>query len=144
MKRLVLLSLITLLLLGYTTSEAQTKRVNNRPQQNAVVEVLYFHAKQRCPTCIAVGNNAQEVVNKNFAVQVKKGQVKFKEIDISTPAGEKIADKYHVTWSSLFVNQLKNGKEKRNDMTRFGFEYARNSPEVYKNGLIKKITSLLK
>jgi len=27
---------------------------------------MYFHSKQRCPTCIAIGNNTQEVINKDF------------------------------------------------------------------------------
>jgi hypothetical protein len=75
---------------------------------------------------------------------VKKGQVKFKEIDISTPEGEKLADKYRVTWSSLFVNQWKNGKEKRNDMTRFGFENARSNTPAFRAGLKNKISQLLK
>ena len=68
----------------------------------------------------------------------------FKEIDISTPEGEKVADKYHVTWSSLFVNKWQNGKEVRNDMTRFGFENARTNTAAFKAGLKNKINQLLK
>ena len=140
MKRVIIMSLLGLICL--TAVNAQTKKVVK--SNNATVEVLYFHSKQRCPTCIAIGNNSQDVVNKEFAKQVKAGQVKFKEIDISTPAGEKIGDKYHVTWSSLFVNQWKNGKEKRNDMTSFGFENARNNTPAFRNGLKNKINQLLK
>jgi len=70
--------------------------------------------------------------------------LKFKEIDISTPEGEKVADKYHVTWSSLFVNKWQNGKEVRNDMTRFGFENARTNTAAFKTGLKNKINQLLK
>lgn len=122
----------------------QAKKVVRNAGTKAIVEVLYFHSKQRCPTCIAIGNNSKYVVNKYFAKQVKSGQVKFKEIDISTPAGEEIGDNYHVTWSSLYVNQWKNGKEVRNDMTAFGFENARNNAPAFRKGLIDKITFLLK
>lgn len=123
---------------------AQQKKVVRKAAVKNVVEVLYFHSKQRCPTCIAIGDNSKDVVDKDFAKQVKAGNVKFKEIDISTPEGEKIGDKYHVTWSSLFVNQWKNGKEKRNDMTQFGFENARNNTSAFRIGLKNKISQLLK
>ena len=143
MKRFVLMTLVALLCFG-GVAFAQKKRVVKKTSAKTVVEILYFHGKQRCPTCIAIGDNSKDVVNKDFSKQVKAGQVKFKEIDISTPQGEKIADKYHVTWSSLFVNQWKNGKEKRNDMTEFGFENARSNTPAFRTGLKNKITQLLK
>jgi hypothetical protein len=142
MKRFIFITLVALLCLSEATY-SQTKRVR-RTAQKTVVEVLYFHVKQRCPTCIAIGDNSKEVVSKDFAAQVKSGQVRFKEIDISTPAGEKIADRYHVTWSSLYVNQWKNGREKRNDMTRFAFENARSNTPAFHSGLKDKINLLLK
>jgi len=143
MKKIILMSLVALMCF-VGTANAQTKKVVKKVQDKTVVEVLYFHSKQRCPTCIAIGNNSKDVVAKDFANQVKAGQVKFKEIDISTAEGEKIGEKYHVTWSSLFVNQWKNGKEKRNDMTSFGFENARNNTPAFRSGLKTKINQLLK
>ncbi len=143
MKKFLLMSLVTLICFGGAVN-AQTKKVVKKTQDKTVVEVLYFHSKQRCPTCIAIGDNSKDVVSKEFAQQVKAGQVKFKEIDISTAEGEKIGDKYRVTWSSLFVNQWKNGKEKRNDMTSFGFENARNNTQAFRTGLKNKINQLLK
>jgi hypothetical protein len=143
MKKFLLMSLLTLICFGGTVN-AQTKKVVKQVPDKTVVEVLYFHSKQRCPTCIAIGDNSKDVISKEFAQQVKAGQVKFKEIDISTAEGEKIGDKYHVTWSSLFVNQWKNGKEKRNDMTSFGFENARSNTQAFRKGLKDKINQLLK
>lgn len=140
MKRVFLISLLALICFASAYSQPE-KAVKSGKK---IVEILYFHGKQRCPTCIAIGTYSKEVVNEDFAAQVKSGVVKFKEIDISTPAGEKIADKYHVTWSSLYVNRWQNGKEVRNDMTRFGFENARTNTPAFKNGLKNKITQLLK
>lgn len=108
------------------------------------VEVLYFHGKQRCVTCKAIEKYTKEVINTHFASMMRKGKVRFKEVDISTVSGEKLAEKYHVSWSSLYVNQWKNGKEKRNDMTRFGFQNARNNSATFKKGLKKEIDQLLK
>lgn len=76
------------------------------------VEVLYFHGKQRCATCIAIEKYAREVVEKDFADERKKGRVVFRVVDISTSEGEKIAKDYRVTWSSLYINGWK--KKQRN------------------------------
>ena len=84
------------------------------------VEVLYFHGKQRCVTCKAIEKYTKEMVN------------------------EKLAEKYRVSWSSLYVNKWKNGKEERNDMTRFGFQNARNNTSAFKKELKQKINELLK
>lgn len=108
------------------------------------VEVLYFHGKQRCVTCKAIEKYAKEVVDIELKELAKKGKVCFKEVDISTPDGEKLAEKYRVSWSSLYVNRWKNGKEERNDMTRFGFQNARNNTATFKAGLKQKIGQLLK
>ena len=140
MKRIFLMSLLSLIC--FAGMNAQTKMAA-KPVKTTV-EVLYFHGKQRCPTCIAIGTYSKEVVSKDFPAQVKSGALKFKEIDISTPEGEKVADKYHVTWSSLYVNRWQNGKEVRNDMTRFGFENARTNTPAFKDGLKSKISQLLK
>lgn len=108
------------------------------------VEVMYFHGKQRCVTCMAIEKNARDVVEKDFANEKKSGKVAFKVVDISTPEGARIAKDYRVTWSSLFVNSWKNGKEKRSDMTQFAFKNARKHADEFKKGVSGKIKELMK
>lgn len=103
------------------------------------VEVVYFHGKQRCATCMAIEQNARDVVESLFADEVKCGRVVFKTVDISTPDGEALADRYEVTWSALFVNAWKGGKETRHNLTDFGFANARKKTDVFKAGLSDKI-----
>ncbi len=107
-------------------------------------EVKDVLRKQRCVTCKAIEKYTKEVVNADLAELVKNGKLRFKEVDISTPEGEKLAEKYRVSWSSLYVNKWKNGKEERNDMTRFGFQNARNNTSAFKKELKQKINQLLK
>lgn len=108
------------------------------------VEVLYFHGKERCATCIAIEKYAREVVEKDFANEQKKGRVVFRAVDISTSKGEKIAKDYRVTWSSLYINGWKKGKETRNDMTAFAFKNARSNTGEFKKGVSTMIKKLLK
>ena len=79
-----------------------------------------------------------------FVNEVKSGKIQYRIIDISQPVNEKIADKYEVSWSSLFVNKWKKGKETKNNLTDFAFSYAKSSPAQFKTGLKKKIDELLK
>ena len=122
---------------GVNTASAKS------PQKDRV-EVIYFHGKQRCATCMAIEKNTREVINSLFADELKNGKIVFKIVDISTPEGEKIADKYEVTWSSHFVNKWKNGKETSNNLTEFGFGNARKNPDAFKKGLADKIHQSLK
>lgn len=108
------------------------------------VEVLYFHGKQRCVTCKAIEQYTKEVIDIDLADWVKAGRIRFKEVDISTPDGEKLAEKYRVNWSSLYVNKWEGSQEERNDLTRFGFQNARNNTAVFKEELKRKIEQLLK
>lgn len=139
-KLMMLILMIGLMSCG---SNADNSANSAKPVKDRV-EVIYFHGKQRCATCMAIEKNAKEAVNAMFADELKNGSVVFKTVDISTPEGEALADKYEVSWSSLYVNKWKGGKETRNDMTKFGFSNARSNPDVFKKGLSDKIRQSLK
>ncbi|MGL5273835.1 MAG: nitrophenyl compound nitroreductase subunit ArsF family protein [Phocaeicola sp.] len=121
---------------------------SSEPTTDAVledcVEVIYFHGKKRCITCNAIESLTKEVINEQFKEQAEAGAIVYKVVDISSKEGEKIADKYEVAFSSLYINKWKEGKESRNDMTKFGFSYAKGSPDQFKEGIQKKIEELLK
>ena len=132
------------LMIGLMSCGSEDNTTTAKSNEKDRVEVIYFHGKQRCATCMAIEKNAKEVVNTLFANELKNGTVVFTTVDISTPEGEKIADKYEVTWSSLFVNKWKDGKDSRNNLTEFGFGNARNNPDGFKKGLADKIRQPLK
>lgn len=118
---------------GQTQVQEQTDRV----------EVLYFHGKQRCATCVAIEKNAREAVETQFADEIKRGTVVFKSIDISVSENEKIAEKYEVTWSSLFVCKWQGGKETFENLTGYAFANARTAPEVFKKEVVEKVRSFM-
>lgn len=142
MKKILLLIVLVIGLMS--CGNASGNSAGDVSAGNDRVEVIYFHGKQRCVTCMAIEKLTKEVIDSEFAGELKNGAVVYREVDISTPDGEKVADSYEVTWSSLFVNKWKNGKETRNDMTEFGFGNARKNPEGFKKGLADKISQSLK
>lgn len=108
-----------LLLLVAVAFVAYSQTSKNRAPESAVqtdgVEVLSFHTKKRCPTCIAIERLAREVIEKDFAPQLADGKLVFRVVDISED--EALADEYEVTWSSLLVTRHTSGGESVNDLT---------------------------
>ena len=144
MKKITIMLLATLL--STTTISACTG--NNTPEskmetvakQEAAVEIIYFHGKQRCKTCIAIEKETKALVEGELAELVKKGKVKFRIVDFSTDEGKKIASKYKVTFSSLFVVTPKGAE----DVTRFAFANARSNAEGFRKELKDKVVKTIK
>ena len=106
--------------------------------------MLYFHGAQRCVTCKAIEANTKALLDSLYSNEIAAGKIVYKIIDISQKENEEVADKYEVTWSSLFVNRWKNGTEEVNNMTEFSFANAKSDPDSFKNGIKSKIDELLK
>ena len=136
-----LIMLVCLMMVIATAAFAQG---NSKSSAGSQVEVLYFHGPQRCKTCVALEKVAKETVANTFAQQVKSGKVKFREVDLSSKEGEKLADNYEIAWSSLIIVQNKGGKQKFVDLTDDGFRYAVNQPEKIKAKIISQINAYLK
>lgn len=137
---IILLSFV----IGFVSCGSDKKSAAAENLEKDRVEVIYFHGKQRCPTCMAIEKNAKEVIDSVFPSEIKDGTVVLRIVDISTPEGEALADEYEVSWSSLFVNKWSGGVETRDDLTEFGFGNARNNPDEFKDGLVEKIRESLK
>lgn len=121
---------------------SNAKNESKEQVKNDVVEVLYFHNKQRCATCVAIEKNTTELLETTFADKLRSGKLVFKSVDITEE--ETLADKYEVSWSSLIlVDYDKNGKESSTNLTDFAFGNARTAPDKFKQGLSDRITEML-
>lgn len=117
---------------GNKAPETNTEIVAKKSSE---VEIIYFHGKQRCATCMAIEKEATALVESELAQQVKDGKVAFRIVDISTEEGKKVAEQYKVSYSSLFV-VTKGGAE---DLTRFAFTHARSNGESFRQELKNKV-----
>ena len=138
--------LITTLVLVSCSNGSKEKTGENQAEEKLSnrIEVLYFHGAQRCITCRAIEANTEALLDSLYSQEKANGKIIYKVVDISKKENEAITDKYEVTWSSLFINGWKDGKENINDMTEFGFSNAKNAPDKFKEGIKSKIDELLK
>lgn len=99
------------------------------------IEVLYFHGKQRCATCIAIERQTKQAVE-----ELSDNRLTMRTIDISKKENESIVEKYEVAWSSLIVVKGDNVL----NLTDLGFSLARNNPDGFRERLKSEIKQLLK
>ena len=139
-----MLSILGLFLLGSCKGQENEKiaESDNEPSTTGI-EVIYFFGKQRCSTCVAMEKFAKETVDSAFADKTKDGTIIFRSVDINTPEGEKLADLFEVSSSSLYIVDNNPEKPDKVDMTAFGFRNARNNRQVYKQGIIDQINKFL-
>ena len=123
-----------------TEFKSETSVVSNPDR----IEVLYFHSAQRCITCRAIEKHTKDLLDSLYSTEMTNGTIVYKAIDISKKKNQTMADKYEVTWSSLFINKWDNSKEQVNNMTEYAFSYAKGQPETFKTGVKEKITELQK
>lgn len=143
MKKLLLIPLMCLGIMACGNTKSDDGKTTEKQPVNDHVEVLYFHSKQRCATCIAIEKNTKEVIEEQFADEIRNGTLVFRSIDISENENRETAEKYEVTWSSLFVSIWKDGKEQYENLTEYAFANARTAPDTFKAGLAQKIKDML-
>ncbi len=136
--------LLSLGLFACGGGNSKTQKSNDADNTKDRIEVLYFHGKQRCATCMAIEQRTLETLEEQFADELKNGSLVFRVIDISQPENEALADKYQVTWPSLFVCRWKAGRETPENLTEFAFGNARTAPDTFKAGLAARIRELQK
>lgn len=140
-KLLVLIALC----LGMTacSNSGESRQPEAAKVKGDVVEVLYFHGKQRCATCIAIEKYTKELLAAQYGAQQRDSMLVFRNVDLTEE--KQLADKYEVTWSSLVVvDHNADGSEKPVNMTEFAFRNARKSPDKFKAGLARQIDEMLK
>lgn len=142
MKKVLLMFVLCIGAAACGNGNAKYESKAEKQVKNDVVEVLYFHGKQRCATCVAIENNTKELVESTFADKLKSGKLVFKSVDITKE--ETLADKYEVGWSSLFiVDYDMNGNEIAKNMTEFAFSNARTYPDNFKKVVTEQINTML-
>jgi hypothetical protein len=130
---------ITITIFGMALN-IQAQSVNKKP----VVEVLYFHATHRCPTCISIEANTRKTLETNFAKEMNDGKIKLTVLNAEEEKNKQIAEKYGAYGATLILVKTSGGKEISEDMTNFAFSYSRNQPDKFIDGLKTKIDELIK
>lgn len=128
MKKTVILFLLSIISLG---AFAQT-------------EILYF--KDKLPCCQATACNklesiVKDIVEKNYP----KGDVVFKQIDLTDATNKELIEKYSAKSQTVVVVNTKKKKENSTDVSAVVRAYARsNDKDAFEKELVEKINTAKK
>ena len=104
------------------------------------IEIICFYGAKRCDACVEMEKRTRHIVDSLYADDPR---ISFRAIDIREKENQEIAERYSAVWSALFVNTWKNGKEHRDDLTKFGLGLADKIPERFDEGMIMTINDAL-
>ena len=113
-------------------------------QKPAKLQIIYFHAERRCPTCISIEDNTKKTLNTYFAKQLKEGTITFQILNVEEEKNQKMVEKYKAEGSALFLTSLNGKNENTTDFTNFAFSYSRNQADKFIAGLKAEIEKNLK
>ena len=140
MKQLFAIGIMLLSLMGcgnrHAKNSAESAAASN---PDAAVEVYVFHAAQRCATCKAIDAVVAEVLDNDFADDVKSGRVVLRDVDGSKPENRALVEKYEIVSTSLLLD----AKGNVTNLTHDAFQYARSNPDKLKEILRAEISKAL-
>jgi uncharacterized membrane protein YraQ (UPF0718 family) len=120
-----LLGIIMIVLVGLIINELVPKdNVNSSDETDVVaeekeipdvkkadrIEVINFHATQRCVSCTTLGKLSEKTITERFANEVASGKIIFKSVNVELRENTEIVNLYQASGSSLYINAVKDGK----------------------------------
>jgi len=119
-----------------TPSMAQDKK-----EQDTKVDVYYFHATKRCPTCEAIEKETKKTLNGTYADQMESGIVKLHVLNLDEKENKELVEKYEIYGSSLILVPASGGEVV--NLTTKAFMYANDQPFAFRKELREKLNGLL-
>lgn len=144
MKKNLFVFAVSLLLAACGNSQTNSEKAAPVALLNDGVEVLSFHNKQRCPTCIAIENETRDLLNSRFSQQLADSTMVFRVFDLSEEESRQIAEHYQVSFSSLILVKYEEGQSEMQNLTEYAFSKARVAPEEFKAELAERLEALLR
>jgi len=76
---------------------------------DSTVVAYYFHRTIRCPTCIAIEQNAAEVITNRFKEQLANQRLVWLPFNLDDEAGSQFEKEFGISGSTLVVAEIRDG-----------------------------------
>lgn len=123
------------LVFALITISFMSNSVMGQTQQDSLplLKIYYFHATNRCPSCLACEEVCKETLQKHFQKELGNGTILFQAVNIEEEKNKPLVEQYKIMFSTLlFITQ--NGTVI--DLSDKAFEYSLDFPQKYED-LIK-------
>ena len=133
------------LLTSFVFPELLQAQATNQVTPGKKIEVVYFHAPNRCPSCLATENQTKKILETHFRPEIEKGLVSFASLDLKEAKNKDLVEKYEIVFPTLLLLKKQGNKEINTDYSATAFQYAYPEPEKYekllKAEMLKQLNS---
>ena len=137
MKQFKFFTILAFSLMLSSCNGQDKSKTNTINQSISKIEVIDFHSTHRCMTCNAIEANTKYTLETYFSNELKEGIITFQVINVDKAENEIITEKFEASGTALFLNVIKEGKEKQFDLTEFAFMKGNEQEEFSKELKIK-------
>ncbi len=74
------------------------------------VVALYFHGDRRCRTCIGIQEGIEKVIRERFGAEQAAARLHYREINSDRDENRPLAEQFQLSFSTLIVARVKDGK----------------------------------
>ena len=138
MKKLLIAGLLTAFALMFSASQSFAQ---DSGEAKVKVDVYYFHATKRCPTCEAIERETKKTLDRSFAGEMKNGILQLHVLNLDDKENKELVEKYEIYGSSLILATT-SGDEPVN-LTNKAFLYARDQSFAFRKELKEQLNLLL-
>lgn len=143
MKYFQIFTFAILIISSCQAQNGQENSVSTAAQSENKIEVIDFYSTHRCVTCLKIEDNTKQLLESSFKKEMDNGVITFLTLNVDEKANYEMAERYEAASTALFLNVVKDGKEKHIDLTEFAFMKAFDEEE-FANELKAKIGAQLK
>jgi len=90
------------------------------------VVVYYFHGNIRCPTCRTIEAYAEETVRREFAEQIRRGELQWRVVNYETPGNEHFMTQFQLVAPTLVLAKYQRGRPARWESLQEVWEHVNN------------------
>lgn len=108
--RFPLLLLLSVLVASLVAPSFSADKATTSPLK---MVVYYFHATQRCVTCMAIERYTKEVLEARYRPQLTFGVIQWQVVDVEQPKNRHFIQEYRLVSPSVVVVRIENGKRGR-------------------------------
>ncbi len=120
---------------------AITGFTQEKQTETTKVDVYYFHATKRCPTCEAIERETKKTLDISFADELKNSTILLHVLNIDDKGNKELVEIYEIYGSSLILAPT-SGDEPVN-LTNKAFLYAKDQAFAFRKELKAQLTELL-
>ena len=110
---LLLFVAASIVFLGIKEFSSKPVATTGNDVEGSKVIAYYFHATQRCPTCLKIEKYAHTAVDSFFTERIKEGKLEFRSLNTDEPAYDHFTKDYQLVSQSLVLVRYKDGVQQK-------------------------------